>query len=530
MSDKQKFSFEEESWDAEQALQARGQKREMAHQSVANRAERIHNRGSERTGTRSAVRREPTKSRRKRKANIKGWLILGGIAVVLLALLIGLIALVVNIFSSEEEDQSTNEAIVQTEPIQTQPDEITLLLERAERLAASYDYDAAISLIQEYGENWQDQSELSAASERYEQLKGETVRWEDTTTIAHISFRALIVDTDRAFDDDANANTYNQTMVTVGEFRTILQELYDGGFVLVNMHDMVKNVADEEGGTDYEQGDIYLPEGKTPIVISQEDVNYYRYRVDGPDEDSAPDAQGDGFACQLLLDENGQLTCKYIESDGNVLYGAYDFVPIVEEFVAEHPDFSYRGAKGMIAVTGDEGVFGFQTHPQWEETLGKDAYMQQIREAQAVVEVLKANGWEIASMGYSKIAFSDSKASTIKENLRKWANEVEPIVGKTDILVYPYGSDIGGVNYYKGEKFDVLYDAGYRFFCGMDSSQYWVQLHSNYMRQARRVIDGYRMEYGVDYLKDLFNADLIIDQARPRPVPPILRLRPLSTR
>lgn len=524
MSDKRNFPFEEELWDAEAALQERTQKREMLHQSVVNHCERVKTKPTaHRSGkTQSTVRQQPPRSSRRKKRNIKGWLILSVIALVLLAILIGLVTLIVSFFSADEENAVTTTApTMQTEPISTEPDEATLLLERAERLAASYDYDAAIAALQEYGEDWQKQTDLAAASERYEQLKGELVRWEDTTTIPHLSFRALIVDTDRAFDGDANEATYNQTMVSVEEFRAILQELYDGGFVLINMHDMVKNVATDEGATDYEQGDIYLPEGKKPIVISQEDTNYYRYRVDGPDEDRSPDAQGDGFACQLLLDENGQLTCKYIESDGNVLYGAYDLVPIVEEFVAAHPDFSYRGAKGMITVTGDEGVFGFLTHPDWEETLGEDAYMQQIRQAQDVVEVLKENGWEIASMGYSRIAYSDSKVSAIKEDLRRWANEVEPIVGKTDIFVYPYGSDIGGVNYYKGEKFNVLYDAGYRFFCGMDSSQYWVQLRSNYMRQARRVIDGYRMEYGSDYLKDLFNADLIIDKKRPRPVPPL---------
>ncbi|MFQ9739281.1 MAG: hypothetical protein ACLR06_17395 [Christensenellaceae bacterium] len=38
-----------------------------------------------------------------------------------------------------------------------------------------------------------------------------------------------------------------------------------------------------------------------------------------------------------------------------------EFVPIVEEFVAKHPDFSYRGARGTIFLTGFDGILGYRT-------------------------------------------------------------------------------------------------------------------------------------------------------------------------
>ena len=519
MSEKNKFPYmEEEKWDAEKALE----KRMEIYRSTE---ERIEHKKPIAQRTQATVRRTRQPSKKKKRANIKGWLILGSICVAIIVIFIGFISLLVSLFSSDDNEieavQATiTEMVTETESEIEEVDAATFL-ERAERLAASYDYDAAIAALQEYGEDWQTQDVLSQAFDRYTALRGELLRWEDTTTIPHIFVRAVIVDPVRAFDGDGNEEIYNQNMITVNELRTILQKLYDDGFVLINMHDMVKNTATDGESTEFEQGDIYLPEGKKPIVISQEDVNYYSYRVDGPDDDELPDAEGDGFACQLLLDDSGNLTCKYIDADGNILYGAYDFVPIVEEFVQEHPDFSYRGAKGMIAVTGMEGVFGFRTHPDWEDVLGEDAYLQEIRQAQAVAQKLKDNGWEIASQGYSKIFFADSSADVIKENLRKWKNQVEPIVGKTDILVYPYGSDIGGAGNYSGEKFKVLTNEGYKLFCGMDSSQYWVQLQSNYMRQGRRPIDGYRMEYGAKRLSDLFDVNEVFDEDRPRPVPSV---------
>mgnify|MGYP000718429092 FL=1 len=33
-------------------------------------------------------------------------------------------------------------------------------------------------------------------------------------------------------------------------------------------------------------------------------------------------------------------------------------VPLIDRFVEEHPDFSYRGAKGIVALTGYNGILG----------------------------------------------------------------------------------------------------------------------------------------------------------------------------
>ena len=36
-------------------------------------------------------------------------------------------------------------------------------------------------------------------------------------------------------------------------------------------------------------------------------------------------------------------------------------VPLIDAFVKKHPDFSYRGAKGTLALTGYNGVLGYRT-------------------------------------------------------------------------------------------------------------------------------------------------------------------------
>ena len=67
---------------------------------------------------------------------------------------------------------------------------------------------------------------------------------------------------------------------------------------------------------------------------------------------------GDGFATKLIVDEEGKIRNEYVEDDGSISVGDYDMVPLIDRFVEEHPDFSYRGAKGIVALTGYNGILG----------------------------------------------------------------------------------------------------------------------------------------------------------------------------
>ena len=68
-----------------------------------------------------------------------------------------------------------------------------------------------------------------------------------------------------------------------------------------------------------------------------------------------------------------------------------------------------------------------------------------------------------------------------------------------------------GAVYLKGKGFNI--------FCNVDSSKCWVQFGSNYMRQGRRNLDGYRMYYNPELVSDLFDVSSVWDNARPTPVP-----------
>ena len=418
---------------------------------------------------------------------------------------------------SSEQDSDISFSSTPEEEEETEKQETSETpLEKADLMAQQYDYDGAIELLKEQPD-YESDSEMQDAVKAYEEQKAECVAW-PIDKVTHVFYHTLIYDTDKAFDGDSNSGGYNQVMTTVEEFKEITQSMYDKGFVMIRLEDMAKKNADGV----MEAQEIMLPPGKQPFILSQDDVSYYHYM------------DGDGMASKLVLDENGEVKNEYIEDDGSISVGDYDMVPLIDSFVKEHPDFSYRGAKGIIALTGYNGVLGYRTDVSYKtqpddlnedkkKWLAEHPDFKLKKERTAVKKVaaaMKENGWEFASHTWGHLNVGEISLERLKKDTRKWKNNVERVVGETDKIIFAFGADLAGVEGYgNNEKFEYLKKQGFDYYCNVDSSQYWVQLTDRYLRQGRRNLDGYRMYYNPDMLSDLFDAAEVFDPARPTPVP-----------
>lgn len=403
--------------------------------------------------------------------------------------------------------------------------ELAAMIEKAERMAAGYDYLGAIDYLKTY-EGYETSEEVQQMIQRYTELDGElvTLTKNQIEHVPHIFFHSLIVDTSRAFDGDGDSVGYNRYMTTIDEFNKMMQQMYEKGYVLVSPYDVAYEVTDENGTSKMVHGTIRLPEGKKPFILSQDDVNYYAYMLGSgygkANEPAIIDESGDGFATKIIIDENGKLACEYVDKKGNVSVGAYDMVPLIEQFVEEHPDFSYHGAKGILGLTGYEGVFGYRTKPSYEETIGTEAYQNEVAQAKAVTECLKENGWLIASHTYGHPSYKSKSLEGIKTDNQKWVNTVASIVGETDLLIYPYGDDINDWHRYtfENEKYSYLHEAGYRYFFNVDGTAGWTQISDHSYRGGRVNADGERMWIRPDTLELFFDVESVFDPARPTPV------------
>lgn len=390
------------------------------------------------------------------------------------------------------------------------------ILAKADKMAAQYNYDKAIKYLKEQPE-YEDTKAFQTAVTEYENTKATCVEY-PLDEVTHVFFHTLIVDTSKAFDGDSDEAGYNQMMTTISEFNKIIQSMYDKGYVMVSPHDMA--TVNEDGTMS--KGKIMLPPGKKAFVLSQDDVSYYHYM------------DGDGFASKMVLDENGSVKCEYIEDDGSVSVGDYDMVPLLDSFVKKHPDFSYHGRKGILAMTGYNGVFGYRTDSAYKtgENLQDNQkeflennpdfnFEEDVENAKKIAEALKKSGWEFASHTWGHKNATESSVEELQTDNEKWEANVAPILGKTDMIIFAFGADIGDWQDYSMDnpKFAYYKSRGYNYYCNVDSNQYWVQITDEYFRQGRRNLDGYRMYYNPDMLSDLFDVSEVWDSSRPTPVP-----------
>ena len=409
--------------------------------------------------------------------------------------------------NGEQKGETGQESGAQTETVED-------ILSQAAFMAAQYDYDKAIRLLKGNPE-YDSSEELKNAAAKYEEEKAACVSW-PLEEVTHVFYHTLIKDTSKAFDGDYKEADYNQVMTTIDEFNRITQIMYEKGYVLVNIYDM----GNVDGDGNMSRGEILLPPGKIPFVLSQDDVSYYHYM------------DGDGYATKLIVDDEGKVRNEYVEADGSITVGDYDMVPLIDRFVEEHPDFSYRGAKGIIALTGYNGILGYRTDESYQtrpddldqnkvDWLNANPEFDLEKEragAKKVADAMRAGGWLFASHTWGHQNIAQISLEKLMTDTTKFKNNVDPLIGGTDIIIFAFGTDLSDFEDYSGEKFDYLKSQGYHYFCNVDSSRYFVQIRDNYFRMGRRNLDGYRMYYHPEMVSDLFDVKDVWDASRPTPV------------
>lgn len=448
------------------------------------------------------TQRQPNPRRRKKskmeifKEAYLPTIILGIAVVLILVFIIGSLSRL-GIQSGENQQVSTepteNPAIVQ------QKQEVQQLLQQAENLAFDYEFQQAVEVLDSFTGDKSLFPELAYKRGEYAQQASQMVTWSDPSQIVNLSFHGLIADPAQAFANQNYGTSYNKNFVTIGEFSQILQQLYDNGYVLVSLDDIFSCETDGIGNTSCEAKSLQLPLGRKPLVLTQTNLNYYTYM------------DNSGFASRLTVDENGKLTCEMADASGNTVTGDFDLVPILENFIAEHPDFSYKGARAVLSVTGYDGIFGYRTNPSVKTSKGEAFYNEQVASAKKLVDALRETGYELACYTYNNVAYGKVSNQEIQSDLNAWVQEVTPILGETDILVFAQNSDIGT---YSGSKFTTLYNAGFRHFLDFGSGRSGAEIGSNFISFQRLPVTGSAMAHSSTSFAGMFNAMEILDPQR----------------
>ena len=362
------------------------------------------------------------------------------------------------------------------------------LLERAYSLAQGYYYTEALALLDQADSLRNPQTE--ALRQEIAQKQAELVPYEGDQ-FYHIFFHSLIVDTDRAFDGDYDSAGYDLYMTTVSEFKAMLPKLQAAGFILYDITDLVEF---RDGKA--VRREILLPPGKKPLVISVDDVNYYQYM------------EGDGFAERLDVDETGRVVTVV---DGQPTYDG-DVMPILDQYVAEHPEFSWQGAKGVVAITGYEGAFGYRITDLEDYDAETQAWM--LQKTQDVAEALRGSGWQIACHSYTHNQYWSDRTITAEQeayDIGRWKRDIAPYVGETNIFISPFGVSFADDD----PRLLYLKEQGFTIYCPVEANM-TTRWENGMLFQGRLNLDGLVMKDYPERVKRFFfdPADLL-DPARP---------------
>ncbi len=310
--------------------------------------------------------------------------------------------------------------------------------------------------------------------------------------IEHVFTHCLLADPQLSFDkNNPMKNNYDIDCITKDEFAKTLQQLYDNNYVLINIRDTytIKNgIATKIP--------LYLPKGKKPLIMSFDDVNYDRKKMNL------------GMIDKLILDKNNNLASFTSTKTPNINYDD-EFVLIVENFVKQHPDFSFNNARGILCLTGYDGILGYRTqskHPN---------HIIERKKVKPIITKLKQLGWTFASHSYGHYHMKKISDSHFLQELTSWRDEVESLVGKTDIYVYPYGEwQVFDNNGNICTKHKLLQQFGFNMFCGVGIKPFYNYLpnkKNKVLFMDRTPLDGNTFRQKPHLLKRLVDVYNIYD-------------------
>lgn len=428
-----------------------------------------------------------TNPRRKKRSPLKRILRVWLPPLLILALIVLFIVFAVGSVrrGNEAREAARQESIAAEESMQQilreQEAEAAKLLAEAELLAQGCNYNEAIAVLESFSGDINDYESMVNARQTYAALDSQLVAWEDVTKIPCLCFGTLIGDGNEYFAATGIGSSNQYYYITTLEFSLILQQLYDNGYMLVSWSDLFTTGTQDNGSSGVSANTLRLPAGKKPLLMMQ-------VQVDGD--------------VQLVLGQDGKYATVLKEGGDPTFASAYDFLPILEEFIQVHPGFSFRGARAILAINGKNGIFGYGT--------------DQTSTVTALVDALREDGYTIACNTYGNAAYGKLSLLELQDDLSNWQASVEPILGKTELLVYAKSSDISDTKeHYSGKKYETLLDAGFRYYFGLCyNASPWMNISSDSIRIGRLMVTGNNLEKNPALFANMFDAKSLLDSGR----------------
>lgn len=300
--------------------------------------------------------------------------------------------------------------------------------------------------------------------------------------IFSLSFNTLMAFPEKALGDNNNLSaSFDESKITISEFKNILYELYKNNYVLISINQIIDSKT-------LEQIPLKLPKNKKPILLVFDNVSY------------KSNYQNLGEIDKIIIDRNNNLA-TYTTKKSIQDRVAYDneFILILENFIKQFPDFSFNGAKGIIFLTGENGILGYNTNHK------NASSKYESKRVSEVIKKLKSLGWQFGCNNYSYKLDSSLSDMEFAKDLSLWNAEVSPLIGTTNLYAYPYGE-----NDENSSKQELLITSGFKIFfeCGDPNP---IQKVSDTYHFYYYKINGKTLRENAQILDKLFTCEKVYD-------------------
>ena len=239
--------------------------------------------------------------------------------------------------------------------------------------------------------------------------------------------------------------------------------------------------------TNYEEKPLEIPKNKKPLILILEDVEY--------------NTKHNGSVEKLILDNNNQIATYTPKRSINSRIGRNnDFITILDDFIFNHPSFSFNGAHATIVIDGSRGIFGYNT----QKTNATSKY--QIKKAIQIINVLRSNGYSFISEGYNT-NFQDEPILFAK-GLNLWEENIRDIIDSKSNIFF-LNSPLKNETYHT-ENLNLLKSYNYRVLIGSEMDCHAKSLDCLIYLPARQ-INGKTLRYCQSNLSHLFDCEYVYD-------------------
>jgi hypothetical protein len=312
--------------------------------------------------------------------------------------------------------------------------------------------------------------------------------------IEHLSFNTLISFPDKALDTkNKYSKLYDETKITPLEFNKILQELYSNNYILIS----IKELYFSNNNIIYPKP-LFLPQNKKPIILSFNNVSY------------KSSYQNSGEIDKIIIDNNNQFaTYSTKQNIQNRISYNNEFIPILESFIKNNPDFSYNNARGIIFFTINNGVMGYKIDSK------NVSSKHDIKRVSELIRQLKNRGWEFGSNNYNSSTDTTLNDVEFINNISLWKKHTITFIEDT-----PYYASLTGQNITTDStKLNILLDNKFNIFF-YDNNNPSLHFDNNIITMSRKPVNGNSLRDTPEIFNDIFDCKKIYDtQARTIPYP-----------